>query len=520
MATKRVMGVGFTTLEGGMDSGKDASLIAGNQVAMACNLSMRGALCQTRNPLTRVALSDLTNGRFTGRFQGASSYEAETGNDGFILSVGGKLFRIQFGEQNTIIEITPKVSIVTTSDFAVPGIGSNVTIDVTSETPLNESDTVEIDSGRYVVVNKLLNQFVGEYAGGAANATAPQGSAVLDSDGNQIFDYQPNPANADLIYSFQAENYSIILGGQNKTIIYDGANSRQARVNELPPSVYGLYAWGRIWLTLNDLRTFIAGDIVYGPSGTAQNGFRDAILKVTENDFLNEGGVFGVPNNAGPITSMFALATQDTSLGIGPILIGTTNSIISCNAPVDRTTWKNLTYPIQTISLLDEGPKGPWAVSSVNGDAWYRGLSAVRSFIVARRDMNMWGNTPVSREVSAILDKDSKDLLRHAKTMYFDNRLFCTAAPYFTSSGISHRGLVVVNFDMVSDLRQKSPAAWEGVFSGLQFLQVIKARINGTERGFAFASNGSSVELWEFQTSGYYDQNTTTITAPSAPISS
>ena len=226
---------------------------------------------------------------------------------------------------------------------------------------------------------------------------------------------------------------------------------------------------------------------------------------MTENDFLNEGGVFGVPNNAGPITSMFALATQDTSLGIGNILIGTTNSVISCNAPPDRTTWKNLTYPIQTISLLDEGPQGPWAVTSVNGDAWYRGASAIRSFIVARRDINVWGNTPVSREVSPILDKDSKALLPHASNVYFDNRLFTTVAPYLTQYGTAHRGLVVINYDTVSDLRQKQPAAWEGTFSGLQFLQVLKGRLDNIERGFTFALDGANVELWEIKTEGTYD---------------
>lgn len=492
-----------------MDGGKDPNLIGLNQLASACNLTMRGALVKTRNPFGNLILDDQTNGRFTGRFQGSMFYEAESGVSGFILSVGGKLFRIQIGITNILTEITPQLSITTTADFAVPVPASNVTVDVTSETPFTVGEVIFMDSGQYVVIALLLNQLTVEYIGGAANATAPKGSAVLDATQIQVFQYQTNPANADFIFMFQAENYAIVLGGQNKTIIYDGASSRQARIGELPPSIYGLYAWGRIWLTLNGRRTFIAGDIVYGPSGTPQNGFRDAILKVTENNFLNEGGVFGVPNNAGPITSMFALATQDTSLGIGPILIGTTNSIISCNAPVDRTTWKNLTYPIQTISLIDYGPQGPWAVASINGDAWYRALNEIRSFIVARRSMQQWGNTPVSREVSPILDLDSKDFLPHCSMIYFDNRLYSTANPYLTAYGIAHRGMVAINYDLVSDLRQKSPPAWEGAVSGLKILQVLKGNINTKERGFAFALNGSGIELWEILTTGYYDKYTT-----------
>ncbi len=498
MGTPRITGKGFATLEGGMDGGKDAALIALNQVASACNVTMRGAQVKTRPPFSNVLFDDQTGGRFNGRFQGSMFYTAESGNSGFILSVSGKLFRFQFGTPNTLVEITPKLSLVTTADFAVPGVGINVTADVTSETVLTPGLTVVIDSGQYLVISQLLKQVVIQYLGGAANATVPQGSAILDLTGAQIFEYQTNPANADFIFMFQAENYAIILGGQNRTIIYDGATSRQAGIGELPPAVFGLYAWGRIWLTLNDRRRFIAGDIVYGPSGTAQNGFRDAILKVTENDFLNEGGAFSVPNNAGLITSMFAATVPDTSLGIGPILIGTTNSVVSCNAPVDRTTWKNLTYPIQTISLLDYGPIGPWSFATVNADVWYRALNQIRSFLVARRDMNMLGPSPVSREVTPILDLDSKELLEHCSAIYFDNRLLMTVNPYLTQYGTPHRGLVVINYDLVSDLRQKANPAWEGAYSGL----------NKQERAFAFALNQSSIEIWEFNTTGSYDKYT------------
>jgi len=508
MGTPRIKGLGFSTLEGGVDGGKDPSLIALNQVASASNVSMRGALVTTRNPFSNILFEDMTGGRFTGRFQGSMFYSAESGNSGFILSVGGKLFRFQFGTPNTISEITPKLSIVTTAPFAVPGIGLNVTVDVTSETVLTPGMTVIIDSGQYLIISQFLKQVLIEYLGGAANATAPQGSIVLDVSSQPIFEYQTNPANADIIFMFQAENYAIILGGQNRTIIYDGAISRQAGISELPPAVIGVYAWGRIWLTFNDRRRFIAGDIVYGPSGTPQNGFRDAILKVTENDFLNEGGAFSVPNNAGLITSMFPATVPDTSLGIGPILIGCTNSVVSCNAPVDRTTWKNLTYPIQTISLLDYGPIGPWSFATINADVWYRALNEIRSFIVARRDMNMLGPSPVSREVAPILTLDSKELLEHCSAVYFDNRLLMTVNPYLTQYGTAHRGLVVINYDLVSDLKQKSPPSWEGSYSGLKFLQMVKGLINKQERAFAFALNQSSIEIWEFQTTGYYDKYT------------
>ncbi len=365
-----------------------------------------------------------------------------------------------------------------------------------------------MDSGEYTIDIKGANQITVTYLGGAANATVVSGTALLDGSGNVLFEYQTNPSTDEFIHLFQAENFAIILQSQHKTIIYDGSSSRQAVTGELPPAFIGIYAWGRIWLTIFDRRTFLAGDIVYGPSGTPAYQGRDAILKVTENDFLNEGGKFAVPNNAGPITCMTALATQDTSLGIGPILVGTTNSVISVNAPVDRTTWKNLTFPIQTISLIDYGPMGPRYIASVNGDWWFRALNEIRSFIVARRDINVWGNTPVSNEVTPILDLDSRDLLFFGSNMLFDNKLFTTVSPHRTDQGILHRGMVVINYDLVSDLRSKAPPAWEGVYSGLEICQLVKGRIDGIERGFMIVMDGDDMQFWEIlkDGQGYYDQ--------------
>lgn len=319
----------------------------------------------------------------------------------------------------------------------------------------------------------------------------------------------PYPTTLEFVHLFQAEPYMIVLGYQQKPMIFDGANTRFAGPQEVPSGVLGTYAWGRIWVALNDRRSFVAGDIVYGPSGTPAQNFIDAILKFTENDFLNEGGLFGVPNNAGPITSMLALATIDTSLGIGPLLIGTANSVVSVNAPTDRTTWKNLTYPIQTISLIDYGPLGPRSTIPINNDMWYRSIDGIRSFLIGRRSTNSTalGNTPQSHEISPVLFADTQALLGFSSAVLFGNKARFTVAPRATDQGVVHDGQAVMNFDSLSTINLKQPPIWEGFNSGLPIFQLVKGRINGTERAFAFALNetAGTVELWELLPTGYYD---------------
>lgn len=503
---------GFTSLEGGMDGGRSPSLISDNQVAFAGNVSFRGAFPKTRPPVANLLLtfdSDVTEDNFLGRFQGACFYEAEFGRNGIILSVGGRLFRIQIDRQNIVNEITPTMIIVTTAVFTVPALNGTVNVSVNSETLLEFNDTVYMDSGQYLITNRSLDSIEVQYLGGAANATVESGSSVLDSAQAVQIEYQTNPSTYDFVHLFQAENYVIALAGQHSPVIYDGAKARLAGIGEIPPGFIGIYIWGRIWIALPNRRSFVAGDIVYGPSGSFQLGKRDAILKFTENDFLNEGGTFSVPSNSGPITSFFSLATQDTSLGVGNLLVGTTNSVISVNTPVDRTTWKNLTYPIQTISLIDYGPQGPRWPASVNGDAWYRSLADFRSFIVARRGINVPGNTPMSREVAPILESDTQSLLFYGSAMLFDNKVFGTVSPVRQDNGVVHRGLANVNLDLLSSMKGKFPPSWEGIQTGLNILQLLKGPIDGQERAFALALNDDGgIELWELlseSAGGLYD---------------
>ncbi len=505
---------GFLSLEGGVDGGVSPSLIQPNQVASACNYSFRDAFVKTRPPYINLPLTfanDVVESRFTGKFQGSVFYQSRFGTSGFVLSRGGKLFLITLGTTNVVSEITPTLVIVTTADFTVPAPAASVVVMVNSEVELTIGESIIIDSGSYTITNRATGQITVTYNGGAANAVAAAGASVFDSGGGPIIEYETNPAGLDFVHLFLAENYVIILAEQQAPVIFDGFMARRAGIGEIPSGVLGVYGWGRIWITLNDRRSFVAGDIVRGPSGTPALDFVDSILKFTENDFLNEGGAFGVPFNAGPITAMQFLATQDTSLGIGVLLVGTTNMVFSVNAPVDRTTWKNLQYPIQTVSLLDYGPQGPRSTVSVNGDMWYRSVDGVRSFIVARRDIDVWGNTPMSREIDPVLSFDTENQLFYGSAVLFDNKWFITVSPYFTELGFAHRGLEAINFDLISNLRGKTPPSWEGLKTGLNFFQVLKGTVHSKERMFAFVLNGAGddIELWEMkpdQDTSYYDQ--------------
>lgn len=268
-------------------------------------------------------------------------------------------------------------------------------------------------------------------------------------------------------------------------------------IPELPAGRMGVYGMGRNWLCLPDGISFLAGDIVGGSSGSAVTQGRDAVLKISENSYLNGGGVFRVPGKVGDIRAMRFATTLDSSLGQGPLQVFSPTTVFSVNTPVDRTTWQDTTNPILTESLIGNGALGHNSTVAANGDTFMRSIDGLRSLILARRDFATWGNVPISHEVNPILSQDNKALLAYGSAIVFDNRLLFTAEPTSSAQGVYHSTAVALNFDPISSLGKKSPPVYDGFWDGINVLQYITGLYNGVQRAFAFVLNVNKIELWE-----------------------
>ncbi len=287
-------------------------------------------------------------------------------------------------------------------------------------------------------------------------------------------------------------------------------------VPELPAGRMGAYGMARNAMCLTNGLSYIMGDLVGGASGTQANGFRDAVLKTTENDDLPGGGAFGLPGSGDIITAMIYPPNLDTSLGQGALQIFTPFSCFSNNTSVDRTTWESPTTPLQTESLKDNGALGQNSTICVNSDTFFRNFNGDGSLVLARRDFGGWGNKTISNEMSRVYDLDNQTLLPYGSQVNFDNRKLETCNPQTGGSGIYHRGITSLNFDLLSSLRTSVPPAWESVWMGLNALQIVAGRVSGTLRSFAFTANlkTGNLELYELireNTAQYLDNAETPI---------
>ncbi|MES2367029.1 MAG: hypothetical protein V4563_14230 [Pseudomonadota bacterium] len=487
---------GTINLAGGIDSGRAPNTLAVNQAAFAVNTTMRGGFANSRPPLTKKPATIPQ-----GRFQHAAFFDG-TGTPMIMLVVDGHFYRIN-PETYEVQEFTGNrhASVFTVNDFVTPAIASTVNVNVGVTENFNLKYPVLIIGLFEYTLTAIVSDTVITVRNDfhSAGDTIPRGTAV-----NFIADDE-NPASDTMGWSVQAENYWIYQNNRSLPVIFDGASMRRAdiRRSEIPVGNVIEYGMGRLTVALPDRKSFRMGDLVGGPSGTLTFGFIDSILRFTENNIVTEGGdfvarIFGAPSRSGPIRAIRYTANLDTSLGQGPMMVFTTNTVFSIQAPFDRTTWATLNSPIQTVSAVEYGASAQESTILFNSDVYYRSPDGIRSLILARRYFTTPGNTPISTEVSRVLDKDDGWLLEYGSAVVFDNRLLMTVSPVMTDYGVYHRGLVVFDAHLLSSMGAKSPPVWEGIWSGLNVLKILKGSVNGIEHCWIFALNADNeLELWE-----------------------
>lgn len=498
--------------DAGVNEGISPLLLQTNQLHKALNVTVRETFAHPRPYFRKMALSyagNIQNSVEKPKFQGACYYKPDSGLESLMAAIAGRLFAFSVNGNNlTVYDVTGGAGgqspvatqawlwqtekwVVFNDGVSLPIFWASIGGSARSNygIPSSSSDTVAT-AFTIPIVNGTVNITLSNTGGVDASINVGTILTVQNAGQFLVTDISGSP-------TFATVNQNASSTG--RTIGVGAAVSWPTSGTQLPPGRMGAYGMGRNWVCLVDGKQFLASDLVGGSSGTVANNYRDAVLQVTENIYLAGGGNFTVPGSVGDITFMAFTATLDTSLGQGPLQVGTAQGIFSCNAPVDRLTWQDLTNPILTESLIAFGGLSQNATVLANGDLIFRSEDGIRSLILARRDFGTWGNVPISREVDPELAKDQADLLTFGSAIVFDNRLLMTASPNGSDHGVYHRELVALNFDPISSLRGKAPAVYDGMWSGLNILQLVTGRFQNKQRAFAFTLNGFSdtLEVWE-----------------------
>jgi hypothetical protein len=349
-------------------------------------------------------------------------------------------------------------------------------------------------------------QLVAMVGGNSYKLTPP--SSGSDWDVTDITNTKTMSVSRERVHYCQVEGYLICQDGTRLPLIWDGSSMDRSSGDQVPigtgPMAYGQ---GRLWVAQG--RNFVAGDILGGGSTPVP-----AVLNFTENSYLAGGGAFTVPTGGGNITSMRFMAAPNTALGQGELAVFTANAAYSVVVPPDRYDWFAVADPIQRVMLIHNGALSHFSTELVNGDVYFRSRDGIRSVVQAVRDFQTLGNTPLSREMYRVLKYDEPKYLGYTSGVLFDNRYLLTAqSDHDDDTGIGFKGLIALDFDLISGMSGKTPPAYDGFWTldvtrdsvedSLSFLQLVKGDFESVERCFAFMRNADGdTELWELTLDG------------------
>lgn len=426
---------GFANLSGGMDAGRNPSLIDETQCASADNMVFRGGVPRTRPGFATVSISfgavgvhydssgffDVMAGPegesafYEGTLQGAIYY-SPGGNrpECIMLMANGRLFRM-----------TPQFGIVfgTVTDMEV----------------------------QEIALDKVNWQ--ASFSGGTA----------------------PPPR----VYMVQADHFCVIQDGISRPIIYDGVTARRASDAEVPVGTIMAYGMGRLVVAVNDKREIVFGDL-YGSHEGDDPG--ESVLKFTETGFLNEGGAASISFALGRISGLHFVPQQDSSVGDGELLAFSEGGISTFQMALPREQWKESAF--QRVALYNVGARGERAIVSINGDVWFRSDDGWRSYRQARAEQNGWAHLPMSTNVRTWTDNDTPEWLDYGSAIAFDNRLICTCTPQPNSWRLFHNGLLALDFDVLSTFGQALRPAWDGHWSRIRTQQLVQGSFGGVHRAY------------------------------------
>lgn len=533
---------------GGMDSNMSPQLLSSDTVSRAINVTFRSGKVSNRPGFTQLALADGTspglNAFSSGYYQGGMIYSETRATvdsslicvcDGYVfkinLSTGAtdRLYpRTSAGIDNTshrldpvarcyftraekymVIQDSVSTPLIFDGDYLYEsGIGPSLSAGAISQIHnVGSGSIMAYGQGRLFVTNVARTKiYAGDLVYGGSTSQIAITSGVYASP----------------YYRFTtSSNHGLAIGD---VIAVSGHSSNQ--------TLNGTWSVKAVPSTT----TF---DIDFGVStATGTGGFitkanlgsDSDLLRFTEMTYLNEGGALQPATFLGKITGLQFLPMQDTATGLGDLLVMCERGIVSLSVSVPRNSWKS-TSGFQRIVLTDVGCVGHTSVCSTNGDVFFRAFDGLRTYRNARAEIGLYGQVPISTEMEYIFNSDSQNYLDYVSSITFDNRLLVTCTPKidyanstYSTTGklrpVTFGGIVALDFTSVTGIGAHRTPAYDGVWTGLDVVQLHTGLIAGKPKAFAVNldyTNSGLLGVWEITR---FNENDQTSDGTASPIRS
>lgn len=240
---------------------------------------------------------------------------------------------------------------------------------------------------------------------------------------------------------------------------------------------------------------------------------RASILFNTEDQYLSGGGSFLMPSYMGRITGMRFLPTKDVAAGQGDLYVFCEFGAASFKVGEARASW-GATQRFQSLLFDKIGSVGPDAFAGVNGDLFFRSADGIRTYRNAAASLEDYGNTALSSEIDKFLDQEPLKLLYNVSMAYTnDSRLLMTAQPVEIppatindKTSLCYKALVSMDLRPLNRASNKSSLVYDGLWTGLDFLQLFSGEFGRKNIVLILASCCSKLTLWAVDENSSFDK--------------
>lgn len=496
---------GWNDLSAGMDSSRSPEVLAPLSYALGVNIVARDGMPQTRPMLRRVELQ-LPAAYRTGFFQGAAAYYNPTSGLKQVLAmVGGHLYAID-PLAGTIRDLS------TLAAFQNDATAEHYFIQAESYLVVqNGKDAPLIFNGltiRRATADEIPTGSMMAYGQGRIFLVSADFRAVLACD----LVYGGSTMAVAIYNSVPATGFTTLTTTTPHG--YATGNTVTITGHSSSPTLNGTWIVTVTGATTFTIPTTITTGGSGGISSRANDGLESDVLRNTESQFNNEKGIFRLPAWMGKITCLMFFPVQDTGTGQGDLLVGGEHGAVTFRVSAPRDTWLNI--QIQRVALTEIGFVGHRAACQINGDIFFGSWDGIRSYRNARAEFGNYAHTPLSAEMTRVFSAMGRYPMTKASMAFFDNRALYTTSPRMlpatdstTPPRVIFQSLTALDFQQSSRITKGNPA-YDGIWTGLDLLQIIPCKFGPDERfyGFAWQLNNEgarNIELWELtqETTGY-----------------
>ena len=307
----------------------------------------------------------------------------------------------------------------------------------------------------------------------------------------------------------QADRYLWIQDGSSTPVVLQETDAGAAETvpHAIPAGTIMQFVHGRMHMVPKVVPgTSVPGGPFFISSDVSLPDDPANVLNFTETEYWNEGGAIGLPSETGFIRGMAAYRNAATGTGVGGLIVLAREGLAAFDMSVERTNWKNLN--LGQVLFFGAGTDSPWSVASINNDVGYRSQDGLRFLRYTASALagsgGVLSNIPQSNEVSTFLDLDEEVDLPFVSSALADNRWLVTVAG---SGDRTFRGLISLDFAQVHGFRGADEPSYDGVYTGLSFLQVLSVRIGRFIRAVVLHKSGGDVVLSSVDSSAARDSS-------------